>query len=122
VAHVSLDDVLPDVVARADLVVVDDWPLVSGDSRRLLGRMYREKRLVGPAGQTWDGPAPGARRVDATVSDVLVGAHPGRTAPEQIVLSNPFGMGILDVALAAEIVPAARRLGLGTTFRLCEPL
>ncbi|MEO3928564.1 ornithine cyclodeaminase family protein [Micromonosporaceae bacterium B7E4] len=118
VAHVSLDDVLPDVVTRADLVVVDDWPLVSGDSRRLLGRMYRAKELAGPRGETWDGPAPDARRVDATVSDVLVGAHPGRTSPDQIILSNPFGMGILDVALAAQIVPAARRLGLGTTFRL----
>ncbi len=37
VVNVSLDDVLPDVVSRADLVVVDNWTLVRDDERRLLG-------------------------------------------------------------------------------------
>ncbi len=52
IAHVSLDDVLTDVVRLAGLVVIDDWSLVSADSRRLLGRMYRAGELLGPGGES----------------------------------------------------------------------
>jgi ornithine cyclodeaminase len=114
VAHVSLDDVLPEVVRLADLVVVDDWPSVRRDGRRLLGRMYRSGELLGPLGNGPGVSASGARRVDATFADVLAGRHPGRTSADQIILSNPFGMGILDVALAAEVSRASRQLGVGT--------
>jgi hypothetical protein len=114
VAHVWLDDVLPEVVRLADLVIVDDWPSMSRDDRRLLGRMYRSGELLGPLGNGPGVGASGARRVDATFADVLAGRHPGRTSPDQIILSNPFGMGILDVALAAEVLRAARQLGVGT--------
>jgi len=114
VAHVSLDDVLPDVVKLADLVIVDDWPLVAADGKRLAGRMYRSGELLGPGGETYDVAAPTARRVDATLADIVSGRHPGRRSPDQIVLSNPFGMGILDVAMGAEVLRVAVGLGLGT--------
>jgi ornithine cyclodeaminase/alanine dehydrogenase-like protein (mu-crystallin family) len=116
VAHVSLDDVLPEVVQRAGLVIVDDWPLVSGDGRRLLGRMYRAGELTGPADEAAREPVAGARRVDATLGDVLTGRHPGRTSEEQVVLSNPFGMGILDVQLAAAVLGVAQAAGRGTVL------
>jgi ornithine cyclodeaminase/alanine dehydrogenase-like protein (mu-crystallin family) len=114
IAHVSLDDVLPEVVALADLVVIDDWPLVSADDRRILGRMYRSGELLGPDGEAFARPRSDARRVDATLADVVAGSHVGRTSDEQIVLSNPFGMGILDVAVAGEVLRVAGELGLGT--------
>jgi ornithine cyclodeaminase/alanine dehydrogenase-like protein (mu-crystallin family) len=114
VAHVSLDDVLPDVVRLADLVIIDDWTLVGGDSRRLLGRMYRSGELLGPRGERHGVSSSGARRVDATLADVVAGRHPGRTTADQIILSNPFGMGILDVALAAQVFRVSSRLGIGT--------
>lgn len=129
VAHVSLDDVLPDVVRQADLVVVDDWPLVRSDERRLLGRMYHAGAIAGPDGETFAGePAPPTteggsrersgpvmppRRVDASLAQVIAGEHPGRTRPDQVVLSNPFGLGILDVALAAAVAEVAEREGRG---------
>ena len=115
VAHVSLDDVLPDVVEGADVVVVDDWELIAADEHRLLGRMYRAGRLRGPSGESFQGAeaADGARRVDASLADVLAGRHLGRTSAEQIVLSNPFGMGVLDVALAADVWAVARAAGAG---------
>lgn len=120
-AHVSLDDAMPDVVRRADLVVVDDWSLIAADDRRLLGRMYRSGDLAGPDGQRWPAGPPdphGAapRAVDATLADVVAGRHPGRTSPDQIVLSNPFGMGILDVAVAAETLRVAEGLGIGVAL------
>ncbi|MFF8911484.1 ornithine cyclodeaminase family protein [Streptomyces olivaceoviridis] len=120
VAHVSLDDVLPDVVALSDLVVVDDWSLVSHDDRRLLGRMYRSGDLAGPDGELFEAEAEAdgarARKVDATLADIVSGSRPGRRTPEQIILSNPFGMGILDVAVAAEVLHTATALGLGRTL------
>jgi ornithine cyclodeaminase len=116
IAHVSLDDVLPDVVRLADLTIVDDWSLVSMDSRRLLGRMYRSGELLGTKGEAFGVPVPHARQVDAGLADVVAGRHPGRQAPEQIILSNPFGMGILDVALAAEVLRVASSLDLGVTL------
>jgi ornithine cyclodeaminase len=109
IVNVSLDDVLPDVVHRADLLFVDDWSLVRDDEHRLLGRLARAGQLVGPCEQD----RPGARRVDAQLGQVLTGAHPGRTSAEQLILVNPFGMAIGDVALAAEVARKAAQLDLG---------
>jgi ornithine cyclodeaminase len=53
------------------------------------------------------------RAVDTTLGDVVMARHAGRCAPEDIVLSNPFGMAVLDVALAAVILSEARRRKLG---------
>ena len=111
VAHVSLDDVLPEVATGADLVVVDDWNLIAADDRRLFGRMLREGTLCGPGEST-----PGARAVDATLADVVAGRHPGRAKDTDVVLSNPFGMGVLDVALAADVHDAALARDLGTVL------
>ncbi|MBY8887019.1 ornithine cyclodeaminase family protein [Streptomyces sp. PTM05] len=110
IAHVSLDDVTPEVVERADLVVVDDWELVRNDNQRLLGRMYRAARVTGPADVN---QSPRGRRVDATMAQILTAEHPGRTSVEQIILSNPFGMGILDVAFAHQVWQVAQATGLG---------
>lgn len=108
IAHVSLDDVLPEVVLGADLLVVDDHGLVAADDRRVLGRMIRDGRVCGPGEAV-----PGARAVDATLADVVAGTHPGRARDTDVVLSNPFGMGVLDVALAAAVRDAAEALDLG---------
>lgn len=116
IAHVSLDDVLPEVVAGADLLVIDDWDLIAADDRRILGRMWREGTVTGPEGQRH---VPGeGRQVDATLADVVSGTHPGRARAEDIVLSNPFGMGVLDVALAAAVLDTAVAEGRGTELHL----
>ncbi|HEY0637767.1 MAG TPA: ornithine cyclodeaminase [Pseudonocardiaceae bacterium] len=120
VAHVSLDDVLPDVVHRAGVVLVDDWNLVAHDHRRLLGRMYREGTLRAPGGEYHpDAPRDrDARQVDGTLGDVLHGTHPGRRDPDEVILSNPFGMSILDVAVGDRVAATAARLGLGQELRM----
>ncbi|MBO0807200.1 MAG: ornithine cyclodeaminase [Actinobacteria bacterium] len=113
ILHVSLDDVLPDVVQRADLLVVDDWELVSDDRQRLLGRLYQAGRLRSPGGTYCPGsaPDPAARAVDTTLGDILAGYHPGRGSDREIILSNPFGMSLLDIAVARSILPIAIRNG-----------
>ncbi|MEU1056697.1 ornithine cyclodeaminase [Streptomyces sp. NPDC005876] len=110
VVHVSLDDLLPEVVLGASLVVVDDWELVRSDPRRLLGRMYREGLLYGPAEES---PGQHAKRVDATMGDFLTQAAP-KPDPEGVTVVNPFGMSVQDVALADRVLTVSNALGLGT--------
>jgi ornithine cyclodeaminase/alanine dehydrogenase-like protein (mu-crystallin family) len=111
VLNVSLDDLDPDVFLYASLVFVDDWNLVSSDRRRLLGRMYKEGRIIGPA-ETIDGP--GARKIDGELGDLVTGRHPGRRLPDDIIVVNPFGLAIEDVALASHVFRIAQERGMGT--------
>jgi ornithine cyclodeaminase/alanine dehydrogenase-like protein (mu-crystallin family) len=110
--NVSLDDPLPEVVFKADTVIVDDWNLVKNDTRRLLGRMYRAEQIIGP-----DEPVgvihKGRRRIDAQLGEIVLGTKTGRSSVNDIILVNPFGLAIEDVALAAHVYRAARNLGLG---------
>lgn len=111
-SNVSLDDPCPEVVFKADKVIVDDWKLVKADERRLIGRMYREGKVVGPdvsrlASQN------GARQIDAEFGEVVIGTRPGRQSEDEIILFNPFGLAIEDVALAAAVYRTAQESGLG---------
>jgi ornithine cyclodeaminase len=109
VIHVSLDDLLPEVVEHATTVVVDDWGLVSSDHRRLLGRMHRDGLLLGP-GEPGDVAA-----VTGELGDYLVPG--GAQAPRGgLTVVNPFGMAVQDVALAGHVLAAADESGLGITL------
>ncbi|MGH3159917.1 MAG: Gfo/Idh/MocA family oxidoreductase [Streptosporangiaceae bacterium] len=109
VVNVSLDDLKPEAILQADSLLVDDWSLVSADTHRILGRMFRDGLVVGPGQKA----KPGGRAVDAELGQVFAGRHPGRHRPEDIVVVNPFGMAIEDVALAAEVYRVAIREGRG---------
>lgn len=110
--NVSLDDALPEVVFHANSVIVDDWNLVKNDDRRLIGRMHREGKIIGPdePGET----VPGAcRKIDAELGEIVSGKKVGRTSPEDIILFNPFGLAIEDIALASQVYQLAQKNGLG---------
>lgn len=98
--NISLDDPLPEVVFRSDRVIVDDWGLVKNDTRRLIGRMYRQGQVVGPDEKV---EADGQRQIDAELSDVIIGRKEGRRSKNDIILVNPFGLAIEDVALAEHV-------------------
>lgn len=110
--NISLDDPLPDVVFGANKVIVDDWHLVKDDPRRLIGRMYRAGQILGP-----DDPgeeiAHERRRIDAELGEVVLGKKSGRSRDDEIILVNPFGLAIEDVAIATHVYRKARELELG---------
>ncbi len=112
--NISLDDPLPEVVFQADKVIVDSWGLVKSDPRRLIGRMYRAGQIIGP-----DEPDENVedkqqrRRIDAELGDILIGSKVGRDHLDDIILVNPFGMAIEDVALAAHVYQKALKLSMG---------
>ena len=110
--NISLDDPLPEVVYKADKVIVDDWNLVKNDSRRLIGKMYHAGQVIGP-----DDPAKTGqdkvRRIDAELGDIVTGRRGRRENNQEIILVNPFGLAIEDIALAAQVYSVAQELGLG---------
>jgi ornithine cyclodeaminase/alanine dehydrogenase-like protein (mu-crystallin family) len=110
--NISLDDPLPEIVFKADKVIVDDWNLVKNDAKRLLGRMYREGKILGPNDPV-EGASNDCRRVDAHLGEIVAGAKVGRGKRNEIILVNPFGLSIEDVALAAYVYQAAQDLGIG---------
>ena len=109
--NVSLDDPLPDLVLKADRVFVDDWQLVARDHRRLLGRMARAGQLRGPGD-----PPTSAREIDGELGELLIGSCPARTRSDEIILLNPFGLAIEDLALAQRVHQHALDHDLGTTL------
>lgn len=111
--NVSLDDALPEVVLKADQIIVDDWPLVKSDSRRLLGRLYRQGLIIGPDDPLDPHTESAARRIDAQLGEVIAGKKPGRQKLDDIVYVNPFGLAIEDVAMAAHVYQTALKLGIG---------
>ena len=44
---------------------------------------------------------------------MLVGAHPGRTSPEELTVFKSLGLGVEDLAAAELVVRNARERGLG---------
>lgn len=114
VCHVSLDDLLPEVVHAAARVYVDDWSLVADDERRLFGRMCRAGTLVGPGGTRGAGVA----AVDGTLGGVLSGSCGARAHEDELVVVNPFGMAVLDVAVADHVAQVATARGVDVRIEL----
>lgn len=112
VLNVSLDDLDADAYLRADLLYVDDWQLITDDTQRLLGRLAREGKVTGPGEP---GP-PGGRPVTGTLGQLLDGACPSRTSESQVIVVNPFGLAIEDLAIAQAVYVAAASRGLGTVL------
>lgn len=110
VINVSLDDIDAETYLRSDLLYVDDWELITADTQRLLGRLAREGRISGPGEAA---PSRG-RSVTGTLGELLAGACPGRDKDDQMIVVNPFGMAIEDLAVAEAVCAAAVARGLGT--------
>lgn len=101
VAHVSLDDLSEDALRAAAAIYVDDVNLVRDNPRRVLGRLVA------------DGLA-----IAGTLGELLEGLVPAQRPTADVIVSNPFGMAILDVGLADEVAREAAAAGIGTTIDL----
>ncbi|MEU1074585.1 MULTISPECIES: ornithine cyclodeaminase [unclassified Streptomyces] len=113
VAHVSLADLLPDALLTAQALYVDDIGLVRDNPRRVLGALMREGRITARE----PGPA-GGRALDGTLGQVLIGEVAAKRPGAGHVVSNPFGMAVLDVALLAAVHEVAVRRASGRRLRL----
>lgn len=104
VSNISIMDVEPDAFVEVDKLVVDDWDQCNRERKTinqlvLAGKLARED-------------------LHAELGDVVRGAKPGRTDPDERILLNPMGMAIEDVACAAAVYRTAREQGMGTWLTL----
>ena len=117
--NISLDDFCSDVFMKADQLFVDDLSLISADEHRLLGRLIRDGEIVGPNDKASnDKGSKAARPISGTIGGLLSGAYSARVTKHDIILVNPFGMAIEDVAVAQAIYREALEKGVG--LRLME--
>jgi ornithine cyclodeaminase/alanine dehydrogenase-like protein (mu-crystallin family) len=99
VVNVSLDDLHSDVFLQADAIYVDDWEIVRSDTRRRLGQLCRSGAITPARSKA----AKKGRTVTGELGEVFAGTIPGRMSNEEIIVVNPFGLAISDIALGAAI-------------------
>lgn len=96
--HISLRDLAPDLIARCRNIV-DDVDHVCRESTSLDLAWKREGHRDFIAG---------------TLADVLQGAVRPRLSDADVVVFSPFGLGVLDIAVAEMVRRRALTKGLGT--------
>ncbi|MGW4808129.1 hypothetical protein [Kitasatospora sp. NPDC004272] len=116
-AHVSLGDLTEEVFLGAEAVFGDDLDLIEENPRRILGRLLQEGRVTRPGTAAAPATGPG-RTVDGTLGQVLLGLVPAVRPTTGYVVSNPFGMSILDVGMIDAVRRTAVELGVGQRLDL----
>lgn len=102
--NVSIMDVHKDVFLRADKVIVDDWE-----------QSNREKKIINQL--VLEG-AFSREQLHAELGEILAGRRPGRETDDEIIVLNPMGMAVEDIACAAEIYRRALEQQVGTLLDL----
>lgn len=100
VSNVSIMDIERDVFLKADKLVVDDWD-----------QCNREKKVIH---QLVEAGLLSREQLHAELGEVVAGQRPGRETPDEIIVLNPMGMAIEDIACARAVYGAAVAEGVGT--------
>lgn len=99
-ANVSIMDAAKDVFLSADKVVVDDW-----DQCNREGKVLHQLTTEGSFSR---------ERLHAELGEVVTGRRPGRETDDEMILLNPMGMAVIDVACAKAVYDRARQAKIGT--------
>jgi ornithine cyclodeaminase/alanine dehydrogenase-like protein (mu-crystallin family) len=62
-----------------------------------------------------EGAISGPEHIKAELGEILTGAHPGRTAPDELTVFKSLGLAVEDLAAAEYVVRRAEATGTGTT-------
>jgi 2,3-diaminopropionate biosynthesis protein SbnB len=93
ILHVSLRDLAPEVILSADIVVDDPDHVCRASTSVHLAEQKTGNRDF----------------IRCSLSQVLAGAEPPRRSTDELLIFNPFGLGILDVSLARFVLRKARQ-------------
>jgi ornithine cyclodeaminase len=104
VSNVSVMDVHKEVFLKADKVIVDDWEQANRE-KKIINQLVLEGRFS-------------RENLHAELSEIITGQQPGREANEEIIILNPMGMAIEDIACAQSIYQFALNRGIGTWLNL----
>lgn len=105
VLHLSLRDLTAECIAGHDNVVDDVDHAVRARTSLHLAEQLRGNRDF----------------VRCTLADVLTGAAPARASAEGITVFSPFGLGVLDLAVAQWAARRAAEQGVGTRLEFFAP-
>jgi ornithine cyclodeaminase len=101
VLHISLRDLTPAAILEADNVVDDvDHVMRAQTSVHLAEQQVGHRRFV-----------------RCTLAEVLAGAQPPRRDATSTVVFSPFGLGVLDLAVASLVMRRGASSGTGTKLQ-----
>ncbi|WP_425341231.1 2,3-diaminopropionate biosynthesis protein SbnB [Brevibacillus borstelensis] len=104
VSNVSIMDLHKEVFIRADKVVVDDWDQ-SNREKKVINQLVLEGKFS-------------REQLHAELGEILIGKTCGRETDEEIIILNPMGMAVEDIACAQKIYQRAVELGVGLPLSL----
>lgn len=104
VSNISIMDVHKEVFLKADKVVVDDWDQ-SNREKKVINQLVLEGKFS-------------REQLHAELGEILIGTKPGRESEDEIIILNPMGMAVEDVASAQEIYRKALAENIGTRLSL----
>lgn len=104
VSNISIMDLKKDVFLQADKVVVDDWEQANRE-KKILNQLVIEGHFS-------------RERLHAELGEIIIGAKPGRQTQDEIIVLNPMGIAIEDLACAQQIYQKALNSGVGNNLSL----
>lgn len=104
VSNISIMDIHKDVFLKADKVIVDDWEQ-SNREKKVINQLVLEGKFS-------------RERLHAELGEIVIGRKPGRESDDEIIVLNPMGMAIEDIACAKVIYDKACSLHVGVRLPL----
>lgn len=104
VSNISIMDVEKDAYLLADKVLVDDWDQ-SNREKKVINQLVLEGKFS-------------REKLHAELGQVLIGERAGRESDEEIIILNPMGMAVEDIASAQEVYNRAIAQQAGTQLSL----